>query len=169
MWPNSVPAVADGVVYVGASSDGVAAIEAFTAGSGARRWSTSFPAGGHARHYASPDPGVRTWTQFLDFDEETQHRALQYLRERGRTGSPEPFGMVVSFTLDSAERAQRFIGSCELVIEATSFGGVHTTAERRARWAQGDDVAPGFVRLSAGIEDAEDLLADIGAALDASV
>ncbi|WP_210505821.1 choline-sulfatase [Naasia sp. SYSU D00057] len=56
-----------------------------------------FPAGGHARHYSDPDPGVRTWTQFLDFDEETQHRALQYLRERGRTGAAEPFGMVVSF------------------------------------------------------------------------
>jgi choline-sulfatase len=56
-----------------------------------------FPAGGHARHYADPDPGVRAWTQFLDFDEETQFRALQYLRERGRTGAAEPFGMVVSF------------------------------------------------------------------------
>jgi choline-sulfatase len=56
-----------------------------------------FPAGGHARHYADPDPGVRTWTQFMDFDEETQHRALQYLRERGRTGAAEPFGMIVSF------------------------------------------------------------------------
>lgn len=56
-----------------------------------------FPAGGHARHYADPDPGVRTWTQFMDFDEETQHRALQYLRERGRTGASQPFGLVVSF------------------------------------------------------------------------
>jgi cystathionine gamma-lyase len=55
------------------------------------------------------------------------------------------------------------------VIDATSFGGVHTTAERRARWAHGDDVAPGFVRLSAGLEDTDDLLADIGAALAASV
>jgi len=79
------------------------------------------------------------------------------------------FGMVVSFTLESAERAQRFIESCELVIDATSFGGVHTTAERRGRWAHGDEVAPGFVRLSAGIETTEDLLADIGAALRASV
>ncbi|WP_210481239.1 choline-sulfatase [Naasia sp. SYSU D00948] len=56
-----------------------------------------FPAGGHARHYADPDPGVRTWTKFMDFDEETQHRALQYLRERGRTQAAEPFGMIVSF------------------------------------------------------------------------
>jgi cystathionine gamma-lyase len=78
------------------------------------------------------------------------------------------FGMVVSFTLDSAERAQRFIESCALVIEATSFGGVHTTAERRARWGHGDDVPEGFIRLSAGIEDGRDLVADIQSALDST-
>ena len=77
-------------------------------------------------------------------------------------------GMVVSFTLASAERAQRFIESCGLVIEATSFGGVHTSAERRARWNQGDDVSEGFIRLSAGIEDTGDLVADIQSALDAT-
>jgi choline-sulfatase len=56
-----------------------------------------FPAGGHARHYVDPDPGVRTWTQFLAFDEETQFRALEYLRERGRTGATTPFCLVVSY------------------------------------------------------------------------
>lgn len=78
-------------------------------------------------------------------------------------------GMIVSFTLESAERAQRFLDACELVIEATSFGGVHTMAERRARWGHGDDVPLGFIRLSAGIEDAADLVADIQSALDASL
>jgi cystathionine beta-lyase/cystathionine gamma-synthase len=29
-------------------------------------------------------------------------------------------------------------------------------------------VSPGFIRLSAGVEDAVDLLADVGAALDAA-
>jgi cystathionine gamma-lyase len=75
-------------------------------------------------------------------------------------------GMVVSFTLDSAERAQRFIEASELVTEATSFGGVHTSAERRARWNQGDDIPEGFIRLSAGIEDTADLVTDIQSALD---
>ena len=78
------------------------------------------------------------------------------------------FGMVVSFTLATAERAQGFIDASELVIDATSFGGVHTTAERRARWGQGDAIPEGFIRMSVGIEDVEDLLADIGAALDES-
>jgi cystathionine gamma-lyase len=78
------------------------------------------------------------------------------------------FGMVVSFTLGSAERAQRFLSACELVIEATSFGGIHATAERRGRWGHGDDVDEGFIRFSAGCEDAADLVADVEAALDRS-
>ena len=48
----------------------------------------------------------------------------------------------------------------------SSIGGVHSTAERRARWGT-DDVAEGFVRFSAGCEDTEDLVADVLAALDA--
>jgi cystathionine gamma-lyase len=77
-------------------------------------------------------------------------------------------GMLVCFTLESAERAQRFIDACELVIDATSFGGLHSTAERRARWGHGDEVPEGFVRFSAGIEATADLLADVQAALNAS-
>lgn len=77
------------------------------------------------------------------------------------------FGTVVGFELDGAERAQSFLASCRVVVEATSFGGVHTTAERRGRWG-GDAVHEGFVRVSAGVEDAGDLIADIGAALDAA-
>jgi cystathionine gamma-lyase len=52
------------------------------------------------------------------------------------------------------------------VYEATSFGGVHTSAERRARWG-GDAVSEGFVRLSVGLEDVRDLVHDIEHALGA--
>jgi cystathionine gamma-lyase len=71
---------------------------------------------------------------------------------------------IISFDLGSAERVARFLTASELVFAATSFGGLHTTADRRAQW--GDDTAPGFVRLSCGIEDAADLVADLTAALD---
>jgi cystathionine gamma-lyase len=71
---------------------------------------------------------------------------------------------VVSFDLGDADRVARFLTAAALVFAATSFGGVHTTADRRAQW--GDDTPPGFVRLSCGIEDAADLLADLTAALD---
>jgi cystathionine gamma-lyase len=77
------------------------------------------------------------------------------------------FGPVVCFELASAEAAEKFLGACRLVLQATSFGGLQTTAERRARWG-GDKVPGGFVRLSAGCEHREDLLSDTAQALAAS-
>jgi cystathionine gamma-lyase len=76
------------------------------------------------------------------------------------------YGMVVSFDLGTEERAERFLAAASLVTDATSFGSVHTSAERRARWG-GDAVPDGFIRLSAGCEDTADLLADIEHALNA--
>jgi cystathionine gamma-lyase len=75
-------------------------------------------------------------------------------------------GAVLVFTLADAEAAQRLLGSLALVAEATSFGGVHSTAERRARWGT-DDIAEGFIRLSVGVEDTADVVADMRRALDA--
>ena len=77
------------------------------------------------------------------------------------------FGCVVSFTLPTRERADRFLDALRLVDDATSFGGVRSTAERRGRWG-GDAVSEGFIRLSVGAEDPEDLVADVLRALDAS-
>ena len=76
-------------------------------------------------------------------------------------------GTIVSFTLESRERAERFLAACRLVAQATSFGGVRSSAERRARWG-GNDVPEGFIRFSVGCETPEDLLADVEQALDAS-
>ena len=78
------------------------------------------------------------------------------------------YGTVVS--LRPRERASAPSASSrrrELVTDATSFGGVHTMAERRARWG-GDAVPEGFIRFCAGCEDTADLLADVESALDAS-
>ena len=77
------------------------------------------------------------------------------------------FGGVLCFDLRTEARAQAFLAAATLIAEATSFGGVHSSAERRLRWAK-DDVSPGFIRLSAGIEAADDLVADVCAALDAT-
>ncbi|MFJ8081593.1 cystathionine gamma-lyase [Streptomyces sp. NPDC096205] len=74
------------------------------------------------------------------------------------------YGCVVSFTLPTRARAERFLQALRLVDDATSFGGVRSTAERRGRWG-GDAVPEGFVRLSVGAEDAEDLVADVLRAL----
>jgi cystathionine gamma-lyase len=74
-------------------------------------------------------------------------------------------GPLVALTLSSVEHADRFLDACTLVTQATSFGGVHTTAERRARWGM-DEIPEGFIRFSAGCEDTEDLVADVLQALD---
>ena len=84
-----------------------------------------------------------------------------------RTLGGERFGSVLCFDLDSEGRAQAFLAGARLIAEATSFGGVHSSAERRLRWGI-DDVSPGFIRVSTGIEHAEDLVADVCAALDAT-
>lgn len=73
------------------------------------------------------------------------------------------FGSMIAFTLRDAPAAERFIAECPFVQASTSFGGVRTCAERRARW--GDDVPDGFVRLSIGIEPVEPLWAAIDSAL----
>jgi cystathionine gamma-lyase len=79
-------------------------------------------------------------------------------------GQMDYFGPVISFELPDRKSAERFLSSCQLIYEATSFGGIHTTAERRARWG-GDQIAEGFIRLSVGCEDIADLIEDVNQAL----
>ncbi len=74
-----------------------------------------------------------------------------------------PVGLL-SFSLADARAADDFLAALRIVTTATSFGGLHSTAERRARWA-GDDIAPGFIRFSCGCEDTPDLIADVEQAL----
>ncbi|GLW94591.1 cystathionine gamma-lyase [Actinokineospora globicatena] len=77
------------------------------------------------------------------------------------------FGGVISFELASAEAAARFLAASRLVSSATSFGGLHSNADRRARW--GDAVPEGLLRLSCGCEDTRDLVADVLTALEAAI
>ncbi|MEO0607706.1 MAG: PLP-dependent transferase [Pseudomonadota bacterium] len=72
-------------------------------------------------------------------------------------------GFVIGLTFDSEVRAEAFINDCPAIFASTSFGGVHTSAERRARW--GDQVPDGFVRLSVGCEPTDPLVAAIEASL----
>jgi cystathionine gamma-lyase len=74
------------------------------------------------------------------------------------------FGSVVSFDLGERASAERFLSALEIVRQATSFGGVHSTAERRARWG-GDAVSDGFIRFSVGCEAPDDIINDVAGAL----
>jgi cystathionine gamma-lyase len=73
---------------------------------------------------------------------------------------------VVSAQLPDQAAVLRFTGATRLWVAATSFGGVHSTVDRRAQWG-GDEVPSGFVRFSCGIEDTDDVVADLRAGLDA--
>jgi cystathionine gamma-lyase len=80
-------------------------------------------------------------------------------------GQMRHFGPVLGFTLRDKAASEAFLRNAKLVTDTTSFGGVATTAERRARWG-GDAVPEGFIRMSVGLEDAQDLIDDFGKALD---
>jgi cystathionine gamma-lyase len=100
------------------------------------------------------------------------HPALVGLRFLGLPDDPDHvlaraqmsgFGFLIGMTFAGEAEAERFLCRCPMVAQATSFGGVHTSGERRARW--GDAVPLGFVRLSVGIEPLEPLWAAIDGAL----
>ena len=102
------------------------------------------------------------------------HERVSNVRYPGLTGDPSHeiarkqmrgFGFLIGFELDGEAAANRFLEHCKGIVNATSFGSVHTSAERRARW--GDDVAPGYIRLSVGVEPCDLLWDEIAAALEA--
>lgn len=87
------------------------------------------------------------------------------------------FGHVLSFEVDGAERARAVVEGFRLIRHAPSLGSVSTlsmipaltslhrfSAEERARAG----VSDGLVRLAVGIEDLEDLWADLDGALEAA-
>lgn len=76
----------------------------------------------------------------------------------------QAFGSVIGITFASTEAAEHFISHSAYIVPSTSFGGTHTSAERRARW--GDAVADGYVRLSIGCEPLEALWSSMESALN---
>jgi cystathionine gamma-synthase len=81
---------------------------------------------------------------------------------------PRGFGPLLSFSVaGSAADADAVVAAARLIVPATSFGGVESSWERRARWP-GETAPETLIRMSCGIEPPEDLLADLAAALDAA-
>ena len=86
------------------------------------------------------------------------------------------FGSMMSFDLGQQAAAGRFLGALKLFLNAESLGGVESLASHSATTthaALSDDdrqrlgITEGLVRLSVGIEDKEDLIADLEQALAA--
>lgn len=86
-------------------------------------------------------------------------------------------GGMVSFEVDGEERALRVLARLRLFILAESLGAVESLAEHPGRMTHASvpaetrqrvGIAGGLIRLSVGIEDADDLIADLDQALTAS-
>ena len=83
---------------------------------------------------------------------------------------------MMSFDLGSREAAGRFLGAIKIFLSAESLGGVESLASHSATTTHGSvseevrramGINEGRIRLSIGIEDKEDLIADLDQALKA--
>ena len=132
--------------------------------------------------------GLRTLALRLDRSEESagilarrllDHKDIARVRYPGLPSDPNHqrakdqlsgFGAIISIELEGGpQRADRFVEALELIVPATSLGGVESLAERRRRHpSEPDRVPESLVRLSIGIEDVDDVWEDITQALEAS-
>ncbi len=88
------------------------------------------------------------------------HPAVERVRYPG-------FGAMVSIEVaGGAEAAERVAAATRVWVHATSLGGVESQLERRRRIPGEPEIVPeNLLRLSVGVEDVEDLWADLDAAL----
>jgi cystathionine gamma-synthase len=103
------------------------------------------------------------------------HRLVTRVRYPGLLSHPtqataqrvlKGFGTIISFDLrGGAEFADAVCRNVRLIRHATSLGAVESTIERRAAIPGQQHLPPSLLRLSVGIEDAEDLWSDLDAAI----
>jgi cystathionine gamma-synthase len=83
-------------------------------------------------------------------------------------------GGMLSFELASAEHAHAFVTATSLFTLAGSLGSVDSLVNHPATMTHAalegtpNEISSALIRLSVGIEDVEDLLADLNQALDAA-
>jgi cystathionine gamma-synthase len=82
---------------------------------------------------------------------------------------PGGFGSVISFQVPGgAEQAMEVAARAQLFTRATSLGGVESLIEHRASMEGPDSQTPqNLLRLSIGVENVSDLVADLDQALGA--
>ena len=71
------------------------------------------------------------------------------------------FSGLIAFDVDDPRAVET---STTLILNATSLGGARSTMESRARW-EGDRIPAGLLRLSVGLEDVDEIWADLEQAL----
>ena len=119
---------------------------------------------------ASPDSAwlllrsLKTLRPRVERQTATAAELVERLREHPAVGQVRypGFGGMLSF--DVRGDAQRVEKSLKTITNATSLGGVDSVLESRSRW-EGDRVPENLLRLSVGLEDANELWADLEQAL----
>lgn len=136
--------------------------------------------------------GLKTLPLRMDRQEQNALKIAEWLTKQDKikqvyyTGLPEHpdyalskqqasgFGSMISFEVDSAETAERMLNRVNLIHFAESLGGVETLitypmlqthAEIPAEEREAKGITDKLLRLSVGIEDANDLIADLTYAL----
>lgn len=113
--------------------------------------------------------GLRTLSVRLDRAEATARELATRLAAHdsvSRVRYPGAGALVSIEVRGGAERAEAVTAGTRLWVQATSFGGVESLLERRRRWPSEREVVPeSLIRLAVGLEDVEDLWADLDAAL----
>jgi len=103
-----------------------------------------------------------------------QHPAVSRVRYPGLPGDPghrtaaaqmTGFGAMLAFEVADARTADRLCNAVQIIVRATSLGGVETTIERRGKLPGQGHVPPGLLRLSVGCEHVDDLWNDLSSAL----
>lgn len=76
------------------------------------------------------------------------------------------YGAVLSFEFADAATADAVCAAVDLIVSATSVGGVESTIERRAKLPGQEHIPAGLLRLSVGCEHVDDLWSDLAQAID---
>jgi cystathionine beta-lyase/cystathionine gamma-synthase len=132
--------------------------------------------------------GVKTLAVRMERHEKNGRAMAEYLRHHKKVkkvfypGLPDHpqrelaskqmngFGSMISFELGSKENAKKFLDRVRLCSLAESLGGVETLISHPESMTHGSvpeetrkrlGITPGLVRISVGIEDIEDLIADL--------
>jgi cystathionine beta-lyase/cystathionine gamma-synthase len=97
-------------------------------------------------------------------------------RELAARQMPTGSGGMLAFEVDSPERARRVLSGLRLITLAESLGGVESLASHPASMTHASvppaeraalGISDALIRISTGIEDAADLVADLEQALEA--
>jgi cystathionine gamma-synthase len=120
---------------------------------------------------AAPDPawlllrGLKTLELRVRRQTETAQELVRRLEAHARVETVRypGFGGMLSF--DVAGDARKVETATRVIVNATSLGGVDSTMESRHRW-EGDRVPQNLLRLSVGLEDVDELWADLDQALE---